>query len=791
MTLFEKSLKILELPQVLNLLAAEAVSESAKKEALDLMPRVDIFEIEELQKQTSAAKDMMVLKGSPGFYGLKDVSGSIYRAEKGGMLNTLELLGIAGLLRAAREAISYASGDDREEKNEISYLFSALRANRTLEDKITTSIIGEDEIADSASSALADIRRHLKIAADKVRQSLQKIITSPAYEKALQEQIITMRNGRYVVPVKAEQKSAVPGLVHDISATGQTLFIEPMGAVSANNEIRELQSKEKAEIDRILMALSAEAADCGDEIISDYRILTKLDLIFAKAKLSYKLECTEPTLNTEGKLVLTKARHPLLERKTAVPIDVTLGVDFDSLIITGPNTGGKTVTLKTMGLLCAMAQCGLHIPAEDGSMTPVYTKILADIGDEQSIEQSLSTFSAHMTNIVQILNEAGENTLVLFDELGAGTDPTEGAALAVSIIEYARQIGAAVAATTHYSELKLFAMTTPGVQNASCEFDVETLRPTYRLLIGIPGKSNAFAISKRLGLADHIIDDAKKRMDEDSKSFEELLENLEDMRVKMEKDRLAVSQMRRETEENLKESQKRREETAREREKAVRMAKREASDILEKARRTADDVFDELNKMRKNARKEMDWQQENDARSKLRHKLNDAESSVEVADEENIMTGEKLPAKKGDTVEIIKIGARAEVISVNPDGTLELQAGIMKITAKQSEIRVVQPIKQKSAPKPRSSGNVSLAASVAPEIDLRGMMTDEAIPVLERYIDSAQRAKLETVTVIHGKGTGALRAAVQQSLKTNKQVKSFRLGRYGEGETGVTVVQLK
>ena len=795
MTLFEKSLRILELPEVLNMLANEASSDAAKNAALSLLPSDNIYEVEQRLKETSAAKDMMVLNGSPGFSGLKDVSGSILRAGKGGMLNTVELLEIAGVLRASRETIIYASGDGST-KSELDYLFSALRANKYLEQKITSSIVAEDTIADSASSELSDIRRHMRIANDKVRQSLQKIITSPAYSKALQEQIITMRNNRYVVPVKAEYKSSVPGLVHDISSTGQTLFIEPMSAVQANNELRELQSREKAEIERILMSLSAEAADASEDIINDFEVLTKLDLIFAKAKLSYRQNACEPELNREGKAILKKARHPLIDRKTVVPIDINIGVDFDTLVITGPNTGGKTVALKTLGLLCAMAQCGLHIPADDGSSVSVFKKILADIGDEQSIEQSLSTFSSHMTNIVQILSEAGENTLMLFDELGAGTDPTEGAALAVSIIEYARSMGAKVAATTHYSELKLFAMATPGVQNASCEFDVETLRPTYRLLIGIPGKSNAFAISKKLGLPDDIIEDAGKRIDSETASFEEVLDKLEVMRRQMENDQLLISQMRRETEENLKASQKRSEETRREREKAVITAKREAEEILKSARRTADDVFDELNRMQRKAERELDWQQTNEAKSELRRRLNEAEDNLAIEDEVPDEPESTRPAVAGDTVKIIKLGTPADVISVNPDGTLNLQAGIMKITAKQSEVRVTekkeQSVKNSRIHAPSSGGvGISLSEPVSPSVDLRGMTVDEAIMVLERYLDRAVRANLETVTIIHGKGTGTLRAAVQQNLKTNRQVKSFRLGRYGEGETGVTVAELK
>lgn len=788
MTLEEKSFKVLELQAVLKLLADEAVSDGAKLAAEGLRPVKDIHQARQLLSETTAAKDMMVLKGSPGFSGAKDVTGSLMRAEKGGLLNTAELLAIGGVLRCAREAIAYSAGDG-DVKTEIDYLFRSLRSNRPLEERISTSILGEDEIADGASSELADIRRHMKLAGAKVRQSLQKIITSPQYEKALQEQIITMRNGRYVVPVRADHKSSVPGLVHDISATGQTLFVEPISAVNANNEIKELLNREKAEIERILRSMSAQAADIADDIIADYNVLTQLDLVFAKAKLSYKLYGTEPILNENGETDLRRVRHPLLEYKKAVAIDIRLGRDFDTLVITGPNTGGKTVTLKTLGLCCLMARCGLHIPAGDNSTLPVYKSVLADIGDEQSIEQSLSTFSAHMTNIVQILNEAGENSLLLFDELGAGTDPTEGAALAVSIIEYARQMGASVAATTHYSELKLYALSTPGVQNASCEFDVETLRPTYRLLIGVPGKSNAFAISGRLGLPDHIIDDARRRMDDNSANFEKVLEDLENMRREMEKERQETASLLRKAREDREAAARLSEEIRREREKAVKTARREAADIIDSARRTADDVYDQLNVLRRKAEKQS-WQQVNEDRANINRRLNEAEDKADYR-EENRVADETRPAAAGDTVEILRLGVKADVIAVNPDGTLQVRAGIMKLTAKQSEVRVTEPIAKKTSFKPKGGSAPALAAAVSSEIDLRGMMTDEAIPVLERYIDSASRAKLETVTVIHGKGTGALRAAVQQSLKQSRQVKSFRLGRYGEGETGVTVVQLK
>ncbi|MGE4483587.1 MAG: endonuclease MutS2 [Oscillospiraceae bacterium] len=791
MSLFEKSLRIIELPAVLELLAKEAVSDPGKESAGKLFPSPDIYEVRRRLSETTAAKTMMTTRGSPAFSGVRDVGAPLSRADLGGMLSTRELLNIAGVLRSAREALSYASGD-RQARTDIDYLFSSLRANKYLEEKITTSIPGEDEIADAASPELTSIRRGMRLAGDRARRSLQKIISSQSYAKALQEPIITMRNDRYVVPVKAEHKSSVPGLVHDISSSGATLFIEPMSAVEANNEIRELLVKEKAEIDRILMALSAEAAADAEDITCDFNVLVQLDLIFAKAKLSYRLNAGEPALSENGELILRHARHPLLPQKTAVPIDVRLGGEFDTLVITGPNTGGKTVTLKTLGLLSVMAQCGLHIPADDGSAVPVYRKVLADIGDEQSIEQSLSTFSSHMTNIVKILAECGEDTLLLFDELGAGTDPTEGAALAISIIEYARNLGAKIAATTHYSELKFYATSNPGVQNASCEFDIETLRPTYKLLIGIPGKSNAFAISRRLGLPDKIIDDAVSRIDSDSASFEEVLENLEKTRQEMEREKVETRKLRQSAEEDAKESEKNRDEIRREREKAVRLAKREADRIIEEARHAAEEVFDELGAMRKRAEKENDWQRVNDARADIRRRLNEAEDSLNPDEGEKAPPPMTRPAAPGDTVLILSIGTKAEVVSVNTDGSLNLQAGIMKVTAKQEEVRISENAEDKQTQKVRRSVETQMRAVTAkPEVDVRGLTAEEAIPIVERFIDSARMGKLTTVTVIHGKGTGALRAAVQKNLKSNPMVKTYRLGRYGEGETGVTVIELK
>ena len=547
--LFDKSIRTLELPRVLQLLSEQAVSMEAKERALRIRPETETEEVLRLLDQTDAARTMIGLHGSPSFSGVKPVAEALDRADRGGSLNTRELLTIAELLTAARRAKEYFN-TDAAEKTAIDHLFLSLHGNRFLEDKIKRCIPEENTISDAASAELADIRRHMRQAQAKSRQILQKIISSPTYGKILQEAIITQRDGRFVVPVKAEHKGSLPGLVHDISSTGATVFVEPMGVVQANNEFIELQSREQKEIDRILAELSAEAAGHKESIQWDYDALVHLDLIFARGNLSYKMDAMRPEVRRDGAIRLRRARHPLLDPKKAVPIDIELGDSFDTLVITGPNTGGKTVSLKTLGLLTLMTQCGLHIPVSDRSQISVYEAVLADIGDEQSIEQSLSTFSAHMVNIVSILEEADHRSLVLFDELGAGTDPIEGAALAIAIIQRVRQVGARVAATTHYAELKTFAMTTAGVENASCEFDVETLSPTYRLLIGIPGKSNAFAISKRLGLSDEVIENAKVQMSGDSVRFEDVLTQLEAKRQALEKREQEADRLYRQREED-------------------------------------------------------------------------------------------------------------------------------------------------------------------------------------------------------------------------------------------------
>lgn len=792
MDFYEKSLNILELPTVLEMLAAEAVTDGGREACFKLRPSADRLEVKNRLAETSAAKEMMVVRGSPSLSGIKDIRPSLSRADLGGSLNTIELLNIARVLQCARLVKGYTS-DDKLGKSCIDHLFAALHANRFLEEKITGSIVGEDEIADSASSELANIRRKIRAASARVRDCLQKIISSPSYAKVLQEPIITMRSDRFVVPVKAECKGAIPGLVHDISASGATLFIEPMAAVKANNELRELAAKEKTEIERILAELSADCAAHAEDIASDYSYLITLDGIFARAKLSYKLNGIEPELREKG-VVLRRARHPLLPKDKAVPISLELGEDFDTLIITGPNTGGKTVTLKTIGLLNVMAQCGLHIPADDGSGVPVYRHVLADIGDEQSIEQNLSTFSAHMTNIVHILGECDADSLLLFDELGAGTDPTEGAALAIAVIEHARKLGADVAATTHYAELKVYATNENGIQNASCEFDVETLSPTYRLLVGVPGKSNAFAISERLGLSKDIIDDAKARIGVQNASFEATIEKLEQTRALLERDRAETAKKLREAEESAKKAAFLRAELSVRLEKADEKARRDAERIISDARRTAEDTFAELDEMRRKMNEDEQAQEVNRARSELRRKLNESQSKVKAKQPEKPAEDKKSAreVRAGDTVEIKSMGVKAEVIDVNPDGTLNLRAGIMNVKLKPDDVYLIEghAAKQKKQ-SVTLAGSTAARAAVSPEIDLRGMESIEAVNAAEQYIDSAVMGKLKTVTIIHGKGTGALRAAVQQMLKRNKAVKSYRLGRFGEGESGVTIVELK
>ncbi len=792
--MFEKSIQKLELPRVLEMLANIAVSDAAKAKARNLRPETERGEVLRLQEETEAARSFIGLRGSPSFSGVKDVSEALDRADLGGMLNTRELLDIAGVLTAARRVSEYLEAA-RNEKTVLDQLFLSIRPQKYLEEHIRGCILGEDEIADGASAELADIRRHMRAAAARSRSILQKIISSPSYSRILQESLVTERNGRFVVPVKAECRGEMPGLVHDVSSSGATVFIEPLSVVQANNELRELESKEKKEIERILRTLSAEAAAARAQTIYNYDLLVQLDLIFAKGELAYKMRGVKPELTRGSSIVLRRARHPLLDSAKAVPITVELGRSFDTLVITGPNTGGKTVTLKTIGLLAMMAQCGLQIPADDGSSLGVFDRVLADVGDEQSIEQSLSTFSAHMVNIVEIMEQADERSLVLFDELGAGTDPVEGAALAISIIESIRGLGAKVAATTHYAELKTYAMTTAGVENASCEFDVETLRPTYRLLIGVPGKSNAFAISRRLGLPEYVIDRAREQMGADSLRFEDVLTELERKRQALEKEQVETERLRLQREEDARKAREFREQMEKAKENARKKGESEAKRLLQEARDATDQVFRELKELKKQQEKAVNWQEVNEGRAGLRTQLNELEERIGHRDDEREpIPAPSRPIRAGDLVEIPGVRTAAEVVKVKGD-TLELKAGVMKLTARANEVRLIE---EAEMPKPKKQQKIPVmgvrvigSVRAASELDIRGMDSLEAEAVVSQYLDSAVMGKLNVVTVIHGKGTGALRKAVHQMLRKDPRVKSFRLGVYGEGESGVTVVELK
>ncbi len=786
--LYQKSLIKLELDQVLSQLSECAGSQMGKEACLKLKPVNDADDVRMLLSETTAASDMAIKNGNPSFSELADVSAHLERADLGGILRPDELLSVGGVLRCTRNVKSF---EDEDNKTVLNNYFIQLNPNKYLEDRIFGAILSEDEISDNASPELADIRRHMRIQSAKIKETLQKTISSPAYAKFLREPIITIRQGRYVVPVKSECKNDVPGMVHDVSATGSTLFIEPILAVNANNALRELELKEKKEIERILAELSSLVAGYRENISQNVTALLQLDVIFAKAKLAYRMKALAPEINDRGIVELRNASHPLINPKVVVPISLRLGKDFDTMIITGPNTGGKTVTLKTIGLLTLMAECGLHVPASDGTCLSVFDEILADIGDEQSIAQSLSTFSSHMRTIVDIVARCNDRTLVLFDELGAGTDPAEGSALAIALIEYCRNKGARVAATTHYAELKLYAMRTENVINASCEFNVETLQPTYRLLIGIPGKSNAFAISRKLGLSESILDDAANLVSQSDKDFEEVLSQLENQRQEMELARIETERLRIETEKIKQKSEAYSVQLELERERALEQARAEARRIIEDARRTANAATDEIKAIKKQLADHADTQGINQRQSELRRSLNDAESRLLSNNSEQKRAKPSRSIMIGDSVELVKLGTKASVIAINKDGTYQLQAGILKITAKENEIYLLENdhsnIKVKT--RPASSGKELKLSSLSPEIDLRGMDTVEAICVLDRYLDEAMRTNISSVRIIHGKGTGALRTAVQQSLRMNKFIKKFRLGVYGEGEDGVTIAE--
>ncbi len=785
-----KYLETLELDTVLRRLSEYCVCDKAKELALSLKPQIGTAEVRRSLAETSAALSMLIYNGSPSFFRVQDISFCLHRAVMSGVLNTVELLNIAKVLQAARVLKNYRT-NDKVPDSCLDPFFHALRGNRFLEQRITDSILGEDEIADTASQELASIRKKIRLESQSIRSSLQKIISSPSYSKALQEQLITTRNGRFVVPVKIEYKNDIPGLIHDVSSSGMTVFIEPSSVVRANNELRELFAGEKKEIERILAELSADCASHEEDILSDFHQIIQLDFIFSKAKLSAVMKGVEAETSLKG-IILRHARHPLLDPAKTVPTDILLGENFDTLVITGPNTGGKTVALKTIGLLALMNQCGLHVPADSGTSLPVFSHIMADIGDEQSIEQNLSTFSSHMKNIVEILDECDDNSLLLFDELGAGTDPTEGAALAISIIEAGRKKGALIAATTHYSELKIYAINHERIQNASCEFDVNTLSPTYRIIMGIPGKSNAFAIARKLGISEEIIQDASERLLSSDVSLEETINKLDEIRVRLEEDKRSEAKKLQSIVENEKKSARLRAELEVRLEKSEIKAKREAERILQEARNAAEEVFAELDKMKRTVNELDDVNRINEERNKLRARLKSAGENIRPVTvseaEESLVSSRRV--KAGDVVLIRSINSKAEVLSVSKDGELTLKAGIMTVTAKEEDVYLLENEKKKES-RPVSSGTELRSAGMSSSIDLRGLEAAEAVYTAEQYLDNAVMAKLNTVTIIHGKGTGVLRAAIHTMLKKNKLVKSFRLGLFGEGETGVTIVELK
>lgn len=777
--------KALELDKILSMLANETSIPDAHDMALKIEPCWGLFEVQELLNQTVDAHMLIARYGAPSFGGISNVANALRRAQAGGCLSTSELIKIAQALRVIR-SIKEWRNKSASVKTAIDNHFESLTTNKFLEEKINTCIIGEEELSDNASSTLYDIRRKIRVAQSKAREVLDKIIHSSTYQKYLQDAIVTQRDGRYVVPVKSECRGNVAGLVHDTSASGSTVFIEPMGVVQANNDIRVLESKEKAEIERILYELSATCGTHADEIIESYNFTVELNIIFAKAQLAYKMKATVPKLNDKGIIDLKQARHPLIPEKSVVPTDITLGKDFDTLVITGPNTGGKTVSLKTIGLLTLMVMCGFMVPCADNSELSTFRRVLVDIGDEQSIEQSLSTFSAHMTNIIGILKLANRSTLALIDELGAGTDPVEGAALAVSILEKLRSRGAKIASTTHYAELKEYALKTDKVENGCCEFDVKTLRPTYKLLIGVPGKSNAFAISKRLGMEDDVVDRAKELVSAESRQFEDVVETLEERRQSLD---TLLKQTREELEKariDREKAQAELERAKRDAQREIEKSKHEASLLLSKTKAQAYALIDELEKAQKAKNMSME------DRAKIKKNMRELENTADPI--KNQSNGSyKLPRdlKIGDKVLIFDIDKKAEVLELPEKGQVLVQAGIIKTRVQLSNLRLLNDEKVTVPKRPERKVTKNVSARAETEIDLRGQTAIEAIIAVDQAIDTAILTNTHTLTVIHGKGTGVLRAEIHRHLKTHKAVKKFRLGTFGEGEAGVTIVELK
>lgn len=786
-----KYYKKLELDKILELLAEQTVSGSCRENALKLKPVTDFSVITEELKKTDDAFTLSAKFGTPAFRKIKDISGSLKRAETGSMLSFRELLDTAAVLRETAALCDWFSQCENMESS-ISEYFRGLVPLKALEHRISESILSEEEMSDAASAELASIRKRITRQGLNIREQLDGMIKNKNTRSYLQDAVVTMRDGRYVVPVRSEHKNDVPGLVHDTSATGQTFFIEPMSVVEANNEIRILKAREQAEIERITREMSAEVGSNSAAIAENFRLSQILELYFAKANLGAKMRAVTPKIVNEPKVILNNARHPLLDRDLAVPISVQIGEKYDCLIITGPNTGGKTVAIKTVGLLTLMTQCGLMIPAQDGSVIGCFDRIYVDIGDEQSIEQSLSTFSSHMTNVIKIIDAADENSLVLIDELGSGTDPVEGAALAVSILTQLKSYRAKVLATTHYQEVKMFALETEGVENASCEFDVETLKPTYRLIVGVPGKSNAFAITKKLGMSDYVISRAEELVSTENRRFEKIIDQLEQSRKELEQLRESIAVSERNAKLTESELKQKLAELEAQKEKELENARRRAMSIIEQTRTQSNMLLNELEELKKAKDKEELRKGLADAKSRVGNRLN------KLQDEANPVIEKKLenyvpprPFKQGDTVKLADTGREGSLISVpNVKGECFVQVGSMRIKTSAKNLRLVEKKEQPKPGKIKKTVTSNMTRRGGMELDIRGYMSDDGVMEVERFIDSAIMSGLSQVVIIHGKGTGALRDAVHAALR-RMPVKSFRLGAYGEGEAGVTVVELK
>ena len=792
----EKTLKTLEFDKIRQLLATSALTDGAKAMALTLTPSSDRDEVLLRLRRTTDAKRLMNVKGMPPFGDVKDMEDICDRAEKGAILTPRELLDAANVLRTARSLLDYIKVN-RIFETVLDEIFERMIPNKKVEDQIVRSIISEELIADDASPELADIRRKKRSANSKIKDVLQKYIGSSSYSKYLQENIVTTRNGRYVVPVKAEYRGEVKGLVHDTSSSGATLFIEPIAVVDANNELRVLESREEKEIEKILATLSAMVAEVSDAIWLDYKNITELAFIFACGELSFKLQGTAAKISDGREIVLHGSRHPLINKDTVVPTNIEIGDGYDTMIITGPNTGGKTVTLKTLGLFALMTQAGLHIPAKDDSCICIFDNILVDIGDEQSIEQSLSTFSSHMVNIVSIMEQVNDRSLVLFDELGVGTDPVEGAALAVSVIEAVREKGAMCAATTHYAELKIYALDTPGVRNASCEFDVETLKPTYKLIIGTPGRSNAFAISTKLGLPNNIVKRAEELVSSDNRRFEDVIEKLDANRIQMEKERAEAEALREEYEHFKREAEKSIKEKLARADKELADASAKAVALVESAKLSSDYVLSQLEKVRKQRESANLGSELDRTRREIKQYLKENEGKFNPVDEkkdENYVL--PRPLRKGDKVYIINVGKEG-VLSDEPDrsGNVNVRAGIISMRTKVANLKLIEDeaivIDKDKTKQNASDYKVKLSRDFKTEIDLRGMTGEEAWLAVDKYLDEATVAGIRSVHLIHGKGTGALKNALWKFLRGDKRIANFRIGQYGEGDGGVTVVELR